>query len=78
MDGVALLAETFGHPMYLGVKGAHEILRVLNLKLGLGLNLNKLSKEIETLEKETIKRTKEINVMKQRMKSGMSDTSYIG
>lgn len=79
MKGVALLAETFGHPMYLGVKGAREILRVLNMKLGLKLQLDKLSKEIDNLEKETIKRTKEMQMMKQAMKhNAPSDTSYIG
>ena len=78
VDGVALLAETFGHPMYLGVKGAREILNVINAKFNLGINLNKLSKEIEKLEKETIKRTKELRVIKQAMKGGLSETSYIG
>ncbi len=80
VDGVALLAETFGHPMYLGVKGAKEILRVLNLKLGLDMNLNKLTKEIEKLERETIKRTKDLTAIKQAIKSRVpiSDTSYIG
>lgn len=79
MDGVALLAETFGHPMYLGVKGAREILRVLNLKLGLNLNLNKMAKEIEQLEQRTIKRTKELGVMKDAMKARtQNETSYIG
>ncbi len=78
MKGIALLAETFGHPMYLGVKGAREILRVLNLKLSLGLNLNRLNKEIENLERETIKKTKELHVMNQAMKNAPNETTYIG
>ena len=77
INGVALLAETFGHPMFLGVRGAREILDVLNKKLNLGINLRKLSKEIERLEKETIKRTKKISAMKRAMKKG-GETSYIG
>ncbi|MBN2566829.1 PAC2 family protein [Candidatus Woesearchaeota archaeon] len=48
--GVSMLAETFGHPMYLGVKGARGILQVLNAKLELGLDLEQLDKEIEELE----------------------------
>src|SRR3989344_1755325 len=75
MDAVALLAETYGHPMYLGVSGAIEILRVLNIKLGVKLNLSKLHKEIEQLEKETIKRTKKFSAL--TMKKG-NEASYIG
>ncbi|MFC1801008.1 PAC2 family protein [Nanoarchaeota archaeon] len=79
IKGVALLAETFGHPMYLGVKGAKEMLRIFNKKLGLNINLNKLTKEIEKLEKETIKRTKELSsVTNQIGTKKISETSYIG
>lgn len=59
IPGVALLAETFGHPMYLGVKGAQEILKVLEIKLKLGIDLKKMNKEIIHLEQELRKRTKE-------------------
>lgn len=78
MDAVALLAETYGHPMYLGVSGAVEILRVLNAKLGIKLNLNKLSKEMEHLEKETIKRTKKMSAITEALKRGKDEASYIG
>jgi len=44
------LAETLGHPLYLGVKGAREQLKVLNKKLNLKLNLDKLDKEIKDCE----------------------------
>jgi len=59
ISGVALLAETFGHPMYLGIKGAKELLKVLDDQLGLGINLKKLSKEIVRLEKEIMRKTNE-------------------
>ncbi len=78
IDGVALLSETFGHPMYLGVKGAKEIIRVLSVVLGLKLNLNKLAKEVIELEKETIKRTKKMTALTQALKKGKSELSYIG
>jgi uncharacterized protein len=78
MDGIALLAETFGHPMYLGVNGALEILGVLNKKLGLKLNLKKLNKEIQQLQRETMKRTKKMSAITQAMKKGKNETSYIG
>ncbi len=59
VKGVALLAETFGHPMYLGIKGAKEILRVLENKFRLGIDLARMSKEIVQVEKELMKKTKE-------------------
>ncbi|MBI4983188.1 PAC2 family protein [Candidatus Woesearchaeota archaeon] len=57
--GVALLAETFGHPMYLGVKSAKEILRILEAKFHYGINIKKMSKEIMEVEKELMSKTKE-------------------
>jgi len=57
--GVALLAETFGHPMYLGMKGGQEVLSILEKRYHLGINLKKLNKEILELEIELIKKTKE-------------------
>ncbi|MDO8656582.1 MAG: PAC2 family protein [Nanoarchaeota archaeon] len=59
MPGVALLAETFAHPMFLGIKGAQEIMRVLEAKFNLGINLEKMNKQVAQVEKELSKRTKE-------------------
>lgn len=84
MPAIALLAETLGHPMYLGIKGSREILKVLNKKLELGINLKDLDKEIGNLEKEMLKRTEEfLNVSKRtalkKLKAKMKDeTRYIG
>jgi uncharacterized protein len=84
IDAIALLAETIGHPMYLGVKGAREILKILEKKLALKVNLKELDKEITGLEKEMLKTTQElaevsndtaINKLKGKLKSEMS---YIG
>ena len=52
IDAVALLAETYGHPAYFGVKSAKEILKLLNKKLNLKLNIGKLDEEINDIEKE--------------------------
>lgn len=60
MEGVAMLAETFGHPMYLGMKGAKEILFILDKKLGLKLDLKKIDAEIKDMENELVKRTGEL------------------
>ncbi len=84
IPAIALLAETFGHPMYLGVKGAREILKALNKKFGLSINLKDLDKEINTLEKEMLKKTEEFSNISKRTalkKLGAKlkeETSYIG
>lgn len=80
--GVALLAETFGHPMYLGIKGAKELLKVLDDQFILKIDLKKLNKEIIRLEKEVMQRTKEwTDVGKQKTAGARTkneEASYIG
>ncbi len=61
IDAVALLAETFGHPMYLGIKGSRETIKILNGRFGLKLDLKELDKEIENIEQEVSKKSKEIS-----------------
>jgi uncharacterized protein len=50
LKAISLLAETYGHPMYMGVRGAKEVVNVLNLKLSLNLDTKKLDKDIAELE----------------------------
>jgi len=81
IDAISLLAETYGHPMYLGVKGAREILRVLNNNLKLGIKVDKLEKEIKYIEKQIVKKKEEVESISKeggmkRLKKG--DVSYIG
>lgn len=52
IPAICMLSETYGHPMYLGIKGSREILKILNKKLKLKLKLEKLDKEIKDLEAE--------------------------
>ena len=80
VPGVALLAETFGHPLYLGVKGAQEILKVLEQKFALGLNLQKMGKEIIRIEQELMKKTKEwAHIAEQAgAKARQKEAGYIG
>ncbi len=80
VPGVALLAETFGHPMYLGVKGAQEILKVLEQKFVFGLNMQKMGKEIIRVEQEIMKKTKEwVHVAEQAgAKARQKEAGYIG
>ena len=80
IKAIALLAETYGHPMYLGVKGVREILKVLNAKLKLRIKVDKLEKEIDYIEKQIVKRKEEIGPVSEgalkRLKKG--EISYIG
>jgi len=80
IDAIALLAETYAHPMYLGIKGAKEILAVLDKKFSLGIKIERLEKEISELEEEMINRTKKLEaVSKQgKMKGKGTDMNYIG
>jgi uncharacterized protein (TIGR00162 family) len=79
IKAVSLLAETYGHPLYLGIGGAKEIIKVLNNKLSLNLKMKQLEKELAELEQD----------LAENPDAGMSrrslaklrkpkDTSYIG
>ena len=61
IDAIGFLAETYGHPMYLGIKGAREILKVLNESLKLGINMKRLDKEIKEIETDMLKRTGQLS-----------------
>lgn len=80
VKGVSLLAETFGHPMYLGIKGAKEIIRVLDQKFSLGIDMKKMGKEIMEIEKELIRKTKEFQAQASQAgaKARKKEVSYIG
>ncbi len=82
INGVSLLAETYAHPMHLGVKGSREILKILNKKLGLKVKLQSLDSEIVDIEKELSGKTMNVlqlhRTSKSRKKSGDEDVSYIG
>ena len=85
ISAVSFLAETYGHPMYLGIKGAREILKILNSKLNLKINLKDMDKEIKSLEQEMMKKTEELSavsknaaIKKLKGKLGKDETSYIG
>mgnify|MGYP001571831445 CR=1 FL=1 len=84
MEAISFLAETYGHPMYLGIKGAKEILKVLNKKLSLSLDISKLDREIKDIESEVLKKTEQLaNVtksmaLKKLQKKFGKDVDYIG
>jgi uncharacterized protein (TIGR00162 family) len=81
IEAVSLLAETYGHPLYLGVKGARELLKVLNNKLKLEIDVNKLEKEIKYIEKQIVKRTEDLGQSPLKgalRKARKGEVSYIG
>lgn len=57
INAITLLAETYGHPMYLGIKGARETLKVLKKKLNLRFDVKKMDKEIAEMEADIMKTT---------------------
>jgi len=61
IDAISFLAETYGNPMYLGIKGAIEILKVLNNKLNLNINMNRLHKEIKDIETDLLGKTDQLS-----------------
>lgn len=81
IPGMAILAETFGHPNYLGIKGAREILKVLDSQHKLGLDLKELTKEIKALEKDLKLKGKGLDNLKKlsdHIKKEGKDINYIG
>lgn len=84
MLAICMLAETFGHPMYLGIKGAREILKILDKKLGLKVKLKDMDKEIREIESELMKRTEDLAdvtmtaAMKKLKGKLKKDVNYIG
>ncbi|MBI4154624.1 PAC2 family protein [Candidatus Woesearchaeota archaeon] len=74
----ALLAETFGHPAYLGINGAKEILKVISKKYNLSLDLRPLNEKPE----ENIERIKKVNELNKNLKEQktklLNKTDYIG
>lgn len=78
IKSICFLAETYSHPLYLGIKGSQEILKILNKKLMLKLNLKQLDKEVAEAEKEIMKRTKELGDVTKLKKFKGKDFAYIG
>jgi len=82
IQGISLLSETYGHPMYLGIKGAQEILKILNKRFDFAIDVEKLDKDIEEIETEMIRKADQLVKMTQqtsdRKKRGVRDVDYIG
>ncbi|MDP4012611.1 MAG: PAC2 family protein [Candidatus Nanoarchaeia archaeon] len=92
IPAISLLAETFSHPNYLGIKGAKEILRAIDEEYKLKLNLSELDEEIEMVD-QAVKKVKTnkkqerkgLNISKvkkvmntRKINTIETDTDYIG
>lgn len=66
MDSVALLAETSANPVHIGIKGAKELIEILNKKYSIGINLKDLNKEIELIEKDNNRRSEQLSDVSKR------------
>jgi uncharacterized protein (TIGR00162 family) len=73
----ALLAETYGHPMYLGLKGAKESLRILSKVYGIKVDYKDINKEIRMIEEDDIGDSKNESPSLKRLKK-LKETNYIG
>ena len=75
MPAIALLAETLGHPAYVGVKGARELINTLNKRFNFKINIKNLDKEINEIEEGIKTKTKQLG----KLKKGKSEKiTYIG
>jgi uncharacterized protein len=85
IEGISILAETSAHPMHIGIRGAKEIIEILNKKYQMGINLKKLNKEVELIEKESLKRSEQLGDVAKRSslkklsrKMNQDNVDYIG
>ena len=76
INAICLLAQTFEHHNYLGIKGARELLKILDDQFKFNLNFNSLDKEIKEIEKEIKTKTQEITGVTQVKPT--QEVSYIG
>ncbi len=79
INAVSILAETYSHPMYLGLKGAREIVDILNKMLSLKINMKDLDREIDEIENEMAEaRNSKPSPLKKIQNKLGKDISYIG
>ena len=75
IPAVSLLAETFSHPSYLGLKGAKKVIDFLSKEFFLGIDTSDLEEEIKSIDIEEKNLSKEL---KKFLPKGESGTNYIG
>ncbi len=65
VKGGTLLAETYNHPMHLGIREAKEVLKILNKKYNMGISFKEIDKEIDEQDNK-------------KEQPNIHETSYIG
>ncbi len=80
--GACLLVETYGHPMYIGLNGAKEMVRVLSKKLGVKLDSKKIDKGMKDVNSAFVKASELGKLNKdlalKQSKNVKQDVNYIG
>lgn len=54
IPAVALLGETFGHPMYIGLKEARKIIELLDKQFSLQVDYKEIDEEIELVQEDML------------------------
>ena len=79
IKAVSLLAETYGHPMHIGLRGAKELMRILEKRYKLGINMKQVEKDIKSFESDIKPKALQQQELLEHKKVMMhKDTSYIG
>ena len=82
IPAVSLLAETYWHPNHLFLRSAREIIKLLNEKLRLNLNLKEINQEIRNIEGDDFNNEEDNmpNRIKKLKKTALQpkDINYIG
>jgi uncharacterized protein len=79
VPAMSLLSETVAHPLYVGIKGSREIVKIISAQYDLGIDIKKIDKEIKSLEKQfTAKNKKMLQLQQQQAKAEGISQDYIG
>ncbi len=76
IQAAALLGETMAHPMYVGLKGARQIINLLNERYNFGVETDDLDDQIEDMEDQLQQSLKNANQVQQG--DGSPELGYIG
>ena len=73
IPSLIFLTETFGHPFYVGINGSKALLDVLNKEFSLNVKVDKLLKEVKSIEEDSLEKTNKLKEV-----SNNKADNYIG
>lgn len=76
IQSAALLTETKGHPIVLGMKAAKKSLEVLNKSFKLGIDIEEMEEKIQKMNDDMNAESK--RKIEKRKKAKINETTYIG